>query len=158
MDRNQPRLSLTSIIHNGARAHTQPRESPPPPARQDAGTSNPRPFIAPEPNPTSDADSIHFPEPPPQNRRFVWEDMQQLTLAPMFYNLHNPRGFIKDQGEWAYIPRSFSVTHFVEFISIFQSRVQLHPFVSCSNRRLARMTDFSMSLGSPNVSTTVRST
>jgi len=103
VDRTQPPLSLTSIIHNVTRAHPQPRvrESPGPPARQDASTSaNPPPLIAPEPYPNSDvADpSIVFPEPPPQNPPFVW-DMQQLTLAPMIYNLHNPRGFIKDQDE-----------------------------------------------------------
>ena len=108
MHSNSPHVQNWEEI-NGTKDHTQPPLS----LSSNPGSSYPHPLIAPELEPNSEPGdpSVLFLESPSQNRCFVWEDRQQLTLAPTFFNLHNPRGLIKDQGEYACIARMSFVTH-----------------------------------------------
>jgi len=106
VDRSQPPLPLSHFLQDVASVthHPSTEESPESPVREGMGVSHLPSLVvsALASNSGPHDPSLPFPEPSlgpsngslsPHNGNFVW-DMQQLALAPVFFNLHNPRGLI----------------------------------------------------------------
>jgi hypothetical protein len=120
VDRSRPPLQLSRFIQDVAPV-TQPNprteESPESPAQEGMGALPLPSLVVPELQSTSGPDdlSLPFPEPlldpsngplSPNNGNFVWD-----TLAPMFFNLHNPWGLITARREFPH-SRMFYVAYY----------------------------------------------